>query len=359
MRANAQHKVAVLIPARDEERNIRECVERVLASKEVEVEVFVLDDESADRTQAIVLEMAAADPRVRLRYSTHLPRGWNGKQHACWELAQATTSPLLLFLDADVRLDPWALARCLGSQRTSGVALLSGFPRQMTETFLEWLLLPLIHFVLLGFLPMRGLQRGTRPAFAAGCGQFFLVDRAAYFACGGHAAIRETRHDGLRLPRLFREHGYRTDLVDLTTLASVRMYDSAGAVWRGLGKNATEGLAAPGRIVWFTLLLFAGQVLPVALVALYLCDLAKHSPLALGLSALLLTGLFASFLAAFLPRVIAAKKFRQPMKSALLHPVGVALLLVLQWYALTRQVIGKPVGWRARKYETTGGEEIA
>ena len=120
------------------------------------------------------------------------------------------------------------------------------------------MLLPLIHFVLLGLLPMGRMRKTTKVAYAAGCGQFFLAEREGYFACGGHAAIRDTRHDGLRLPEEFRRHGLRTDVVDLTELAEVRMYDSASAVWMGLAKNATEGLGSPGRIVPVTVLLAGG-----------------------------------------------------------------------------------------------------
>ena len=115
-------------------------------------------------------------------------------------LAQETDAPLLLFLDADVRVVPDAVARCVGEMRAREVALLSGFPRQILGGWMERMLLPLIHFVLLGLLPMGRMRKTTKAAYAAGCGQFFLAEREAYFACGGHAAIRDTRHDGLRLP---------------------------------------------------------------------------------------------------------------------------------------------------------------
>jgi hypothetical protein len=203
----------------------------------------------------------------------------------------------------------------------------------------------LIHFVLLGFLPMGRMRSTTKAAYAAGCGQFFLVERAAYFASGGHSAIRATRHDGLRLPQAMRRAGFRTDLADLTSLASVRMYESAGAVWFGLAKNATEGLGAPGRIVPLTLLLGLGQVLPVV---------ADEPGLAAVVSGLLVLAVAASYV----PRLLAVRRFRQPVGSAVLHPVGVAVLLVLQWYALGMQVLGRPVAWRARNYATGSGGEF-
>jgi hypothetical protein len=346
-------EVSVLIPARDEMANIAACVHSVLASRGVALEVLVLDDGSSDGTGEIVAQIAAKDARVRLLTGEPLPAGWNGKQHACWRLAQESRSARLLFLDADVRLHADALAVCAAEAQAQALPLLSGFPRQITLGWMEKLLLPLIHFVLLGFLPIRWMRRSTDPSFAAGCGQFFLAEREAYFRCGGHAAIRETRHDGLRLPELFRRHGYRTDLFDLTALAEVRMYESASAVWMGLAKNATEGIATPGRIVPFTVLLLLGQVLPVVLFCVLLALLVEFTVVGARpdepvLAALVCAATVLALGASYLPRLLAVRRFRQPLGSALLHPVGVVMLLVVQWYALGKKVLGRPVSWRAR-----------
>jgi hypothetical protein len=356
--------VAVLIPARNEERNIAACVESVLASSGVELEVLVLDDASSDRTTEVVCEIAARDARVRLLHAPPLPAGWNGKQHACWILAQKSVSPVMLFLDADVRVQPAAIARCESTRRAQELPLLSGFPRQITVGWLEKLLLPLIHFVLLSFLPMGKMRRTIKPAYAAGCGQFFLSEREAYFASGGHAAIRETRHDGLRLPQLFRRHGYRTDIFDLTVLAEVRMYDSTRAVWQGLAKNATEGIATPARIVPFTVLLVLGQILPVFLSASVVALLVEFTVVGATLDQPVLAAsvgvaILVALVASYLPRLLAVRRFQQPLVSALLHPLGVVLLLVVQWYALARQVFGRPVAWRARSYSSQSGEEVS
>ena len=223
--------VSILIPARNEAGKIGAAVTAALAGRGVEFEVVVMDDGSTDGTDAIVLALAAEDARVRLERAPALPKGWNGKQHACWALALAARNPVLCFVDADVRLGPDCVARMAGFLQ--GNSLVSGFPRQVTGTFLEWMLLPLIHFVLLGFLPIARMRMGTDPAFAAGCGQFMMASRDDYFACGGHSEIKLTMHDGLQLPRLFREAGFRTDLADLTELASCRMYASAAQVWSG------------------------------------------------------------------------------------------------------------------------------
>lgn len=346
-------RISVLIPARNEAENIGAALECVLRSRGVEVEAIVYDDASTDETAAIVRDYARADRRVRLLQGGALPAGWNGKQHACFQLAQAAGASLLLFLDADVRLDPNAIARCAAEQQATGASLLSGFPRLITLTWMERLLLPLIHFVLLGFLPLRRMRSSNAPAYAAGCGQFMLTDAKAYFLCGGHAAIRATRHDGLRLPKLFREHGLLTDICDLTDLASVRMYGSAAGVWNGLAKNATEGLGAAQRIVPVTALLVLGQVFPIVCVCFLLRTMYLHPhdllrrlhPAGAGFA---WCTMIIAVILSFLPRVLAAKRFHQSWRSAVVHPVGVLLLVGLQWYALVRKVLRQEIAWRGR-----------
>ena len=333
--------VSVLIPARNEEANIEATVRAVLANHNIKFEVIVLDDHSTDRTAEIVARLAAEDDRVRLEMAPPLPAGWCGKPHACHILAQRARHSLLVFIDADVRLAPDALRRMTLFLKYSGAALASGVPHQELGTFTERLLLPQIHFVLLGYLPLP-IMRWTRlPAFSAGCGQLFILRREAYEATGGHAMIRMTLHDGVKLPRLFRRHGYKTSLFDATNIASCRMYQSNAEVWRGLGKNATEGLAAPTTIAPMSLLLLGGSVLPFVLVAA-LPEMGFGGKL-LAISAV---GL------AWAPRLFAAVRFRQPFSSAFLHPVGVLALLAIQWFALVRQCFGKPAIWKGRRYGT-------
>src|SRR5438309_22418 len=208
--------VSILIPARDEERSVGAALTAALASNDIDFEIVVLDDHSGDGTAAVVGEFAARDPRVRLVASEPLPAGWCGKQFACHQLARHARYPLLVFVDADVRVAPDGVARLTTFLESSRADLVSGIPRQETGTLLEKLVLPLAHFLLLGYLPFFFMRRFRHPAFAAGCGQLFMARRDAYEAIGGHAAIRSSRHDGLTLPRAYRRAGRRTDLVDAT-----------------------------------------------------------------------------------------------------------------------------------------------
>jgi hypothetical protein len=324
-------RVSVLIPARNEEENIGDACTAILASTGVELELVVLDDGSTDRTPAILA--AIADPRLRVAGAPPLPPGWSGKQHACHILSGLARHELMVFVDADVRLAPDAVARMAGFMQRHRVGLASGFPRQVTVTWSEQLLLPLIHFLLLGFLPMPLMRRRMDAGLGAGCGQLFITRKQAYQAAGGHAAIRASLHDGITLPRAFRNAGHMTLLFDATRFARCRMYRTAGQVWEGLCKNATEGMAKPAALPIWTVILAGGQVLPLPLL---LMDSGWPAGLAVA--------------AGIGTRLLLAWRFRQPVLSALLHPAGVASLLVVQWFSLVRAARGGQATWRGRAY---------
>ena len=334
--------VSVLIPARDEEQSIAECLRHVLACPalpSLQLEVIVMDDGSRDNTFAICADLAATDRRLRVLRGQALPEGWNGKQYACWQLSQAARGHWLLFIDADVRLVRDAIPRLVDAAESEAIDLLSGFPEQITLTFFERLLIPLMHFILLGYLPIARMRASRAPAYAAGCGQLFFARREAYELCQGHKAIAASRHDGVKLPRAFRKHGLKTDIFDATDLATCRMYHCAAQVFRGLIKNATEGIANPRTIVPFTILLCGAAVLPfLSFCAAIMGHWNSYVTVELGIALWL----------SYLPRVMAARRFDQSQLSAVLHPLGVAIFLAIQWLALFAKIIGVKIRWRGR-----------
>jgi hypothetical protein len=325
-------RLSVLIPARNEEANIAAAVSCALAQRDVDLDLVVCDDGSTDATSAILASIT--DPRLRVIRGDGLPSGWSGKQYACWRLAAEARHDVMLFVDADVRLARDACTRIGGFLMTHPeLGLASGFPRQITVTWLEQLLLPMIHFLLLSYLPIAAMRRSPSVGLGAGCGQLMAVRRVAYDQAGGHAAIRGSLHDGIKLPRAFRSAGLGTGLFDAAPFATCRMYHTAAEVWSGLTKNATEGMATPRALPVWTALLGCGHVLPLILVFL-----------GGGLPAILALG------AGVGTRLVLAVRFRQPLLSALLHPLGVLTTLALQWAALARSKRGLKNDWRGRSY---------
>ena len=330
--------VSILIPARDEADNIGPALAAALASCGVPIEVVVGDDGSTDGTAGIVRSLAAEDPRLRLLAVPPLAPGWAGKVHACARLAAAARGSHLLFLDADVRLEPEGAARLLAHARRTGTALVSGVPRQVMGGLGEVLTVPLINLLMLGYLPVGLMRRRPDPSLGAACGQMILVEHGAYRRTGGHGAVRAAIHDGVALVRAFRAAGLRTDLVRGATLASCRMYRSFPEAWAGFSKNARDGLATPRGLPIWTLLLAGGHVLPYVLAVAAALGAAPALP---AVAAMALT---------LLARLGATLAGRERPLTVLLHPATVLVALALQWRALlapTRAV------WKGRSVAAT------
>jgi hypothetical protein len=241
-----------------------------------------------------------------------------------------------MFIDCDVLVAPGAVAAMAGFLAKSGAALVSGFPTERTATLGEVMMIPLVHVVLLGYLPIWAMRSSRQVGLGAGCGQIMLADLEAYRRSGGHAMIRESWHDGLLLPRAFRECGYRTDIFDATALAECRMYRGFAATWRGLSKNAREGMATPKGLPVWTVLLGGGLVAPFLLLPMARPGMPGTWVLMVAVATLLLV------------RLVVAIRFRQNLLSVPLLPLGVALLLILQWRALLVRSNGRSPVWRGR-----------
>jgi len=336
-------RVAVCIPARNERDNVEACVRSALASRDVDVRAYVYDDESTDGTGEIVARLAAEDARVVVVPRRPLPAGWNGKQHACFRMAEHglaydPTLEWFLFTDADVRLEPDAVARALGFAQRADAALVSTVPREITGSVGEMLLVPLIHFVLMGYLPF-GRMRATRdPAASAACGQFVLVSRAAYRASGGHEGFRDSMHDGVKFPRAVRRAGLRTDLYDGTESVSCRMYRGFAQTWRGFAKNAYEGLGNLGLLAFITVWHLVGHLVPWAVCLSW--DSRSETSVALVLAVAAIT-------CALTYRTLLCLRFRQSWLNVPLHPISIATLTAVQWWSLWLHRTGRR-GWKGR-----------
>ncbi|WP_328478982.1 glycosyltransferase [Actinoplanes sp. NBC_00393] len=260
--ASTTERVAVLLPLRDEAARVTPCLESLLAQRGVpNLTIHVLDDGSTDGTADVV--RAVAGDRVRLHTGTPPPDGWLGKPNACARLAEvAGDVDVLVFVDADVVLEPDAVAGAVDLLRSAGVALLSPYPKIVGA---GRLVQPLLQWSWLTFLPLRGMERSSRPSLAAAGGQWLVVDRAGYRQAGGHAAVRGDILEDIGLARAVKRAGGRIALADGSRLATCRMYNSWSELADGYGKSlwASFGSAAgAATVVVLLLLLYA---LPLAL----------------------------------------------------------------------------------------------
>lgn len=326
-------RVSVLVPARNEERNIARCVRSLLAQDYADFEVIVLDD-SEDRTPDI-LRSLAGDERLRVMAGKPLPSGWMGKNWACHQLAQAATGEILLFTDADTRHHPSMLRDAVTALLVERFDFLSAIPRQELHTWAERLVIPILPWSLHTFFPI-GLARRLRlRALATAAGQLMLFRKEAYAAIGGHRSVRGSVLDDVSLAQRVVKAGLLWSLLDGKARISVRMYRSSKEVWDGLSKNlfAVFGCNLPlFGFVW-TLLFWVAWEPPLVLVLR--ATRALSIPVEVVLPAALATGL------CLLLWLINNLRFRIPWIQAALHPVTMLLMLFIAvrsviWHALGR-----------------------
>lgn len=238
-RAPVTEAVSILIPARDEEQRIGATVASAVAQRNLsDLSVTVLDDASSDDTAAAAHRAGADDPRLQVRREERdPPAGWLGKPFACQRLADAADGSVLVFLDADVVLDPDAVSAAVAALRSDGADFGSLWPRQLADGRLARLIQPLQQWSWATTLPLRRAAQSPRPSLAAANGQFLVVTRDAYRAVGGHAAVADCVLEDIELARAMKRAGLRTALWDGSALASCRMYDSAPALLAGYRKS--------------------------------------------------------------------------------------------------------------------------
>ena len=305
--------------------------------------------------------MCREDARVEACPVRPHPPGWVGKQFACDQMGRHAGGEYQLFIDADVRLAPDCIRRALDSAHELGADLLSTFPRRVTGSISEKLLVPMIHFILFSYLPFVRMRRTNDPAASAACGQFVLVRRGAYLAAGGHERVRDSMHDGVKLPRVFRRAGLRTDLFDGTDLASCRMYEGLGATWRGFAKNAYEGLGSPGLLVFLTALHLVGHVVPWAVLAwagLAWAGAMGDADAPPPTMAVVLAAIACAM--HLVQRGLLSRRFAQGLLPVAAHPLGVLMMTAVQWYSLVLHILGVRA-WRGRAgpLGVSSGREIA
>jgi cellulose synthase/poly-beta-1,6-N-acetylglucosamine synthase-like glycosyltransferase len=340
--------VSIIVPARNERRNVERCLRSMLTARYPALEVLLVDDHSEDGTGEIARAIAAHDRRLCVLESPPLPPGWFGKQWACATGARAARGDILLFADADTEQAPDLVPRAVNAMRALYADLLSVAGRQELGTFWERLLQPQIFMMLfLRYGGTEGVNRANRPENVIANGQCFLVRRDAYDAIGGHEAVRENVAEDLMLAQATARAGRRVRFVLGPEQLSTRMYTSLRELIEGWGKNIYAGgmHAAPFGAV--------GRALyPLALLSAPLFFLLPSIVMVLALvgavpDALLWSGAATAGLVIWWALVY--WQLDEPPHYALLYPLGSAMLLYICLRAVLR---GRRVQWKGRAYVT-------
>ena len=233
--------VSILVPARNEAQVIGGTVSRLLAQTYANFELVILDDNSTDGTAEAATNAANNDPRFRLVNGRSLPPGWLGKNWACHQLAEHAQGTYLLFVDADVIVQPDAVQATIAYAQRSSSDLLTVWPTQQTKTWGERLIVPLKSIAILAYLPVVMVHFTKWAAFAAANGQFLLFSRAGYKRSGGHVAVKNQIVEDVMLAKRIKAAGGTLRMLDGAGLVGCRMYTNWGEVRDGFAKNILAG----------------------------------------------------------------------------------------------------------------------
>src|SRR6266516_811119 len=357
--------VSIIVPARNEERNIRRCVESLLEQDYDNYEVIVVDDGSSDCTPRILDELVAyhahSDRLYVLRLRDELPQGWAGKPHAIHEGTQEAHGEWLLFTDADTWHAPDALRSSLAQAIEEQADLLTLGSTQELPTFWDRVLMPMAY---LGISMMYPVKKVNDPlsSVAIANGQYILIRRSVYNMLGGYArpGLRNTLIDDRNLAWTVKQQGFRLRLEDGRDLVHVHMYDGLREAWRGWRKNVFLGIR--GGVAFFVLMLIG---LPMVAIAPFLLPLmilisrqkqAPHvqrnqiTPSEIGLATLLELGPLLAY------RIVLDNELKVPWYYAFTHPLADALFEGILAQSAWRVLLRKGVDWRGRQYYHRTGE---
>ncbi len=333
-------KVSVLIPARDEEKNIAHCLDSLLEQTYANYEIVVLDDQSEDGTWEIIQGYATRFPeRVRAVRGEPLPgSGWSGKTHAMQQLARRARGDYLMFTDADTVHGRQSISWAVTNIEAHRADCVSGYVFQELATLGELFIVPATYIMSAMVLPLWLIGATRAPGLSFAIGQLIVFRRSAFEAIGGYAAVSGQISDDVAIAREMKKAGFREVFLDMRRHVRCRMYSGYRASFNGISKNIYDFAKRRTLFVASAITILVGLVVfPFAL-----------------LPVLIVTGdpgiQFASrcvvlFLAAWM---LALYDRGLPWWSPLLYPIMFLHLLYMAWWSILQAFSGRAVLWKGR-----------
>ncbi len=335
--------VSILIPVRNEELNIKNCLDSLLKQDYPNFEIIVLDDGSSDNTYEVVRQYAHNNNKVRLFKGEPLADGWAGKPFACYQLAQKAKGDRLLFVDADTIHTPDMLRGTIGLALETKAGLISGFPRQIATSIYQQIAIPVLYFVILGWLPLWWIHNSRKLMPSLAIGQFLLFSKDTYQRMGGHRAVKSRILEDVWLGIEVTRVGGKHIAIDLSDVTSCNMY-------RGLAEMSE------GFVRWiYSVASLSPFLLGLMIIAGYFFYLAPffwlwqsvHQEYSFFL--ILVIG-FQVFLI-YARRYLLDSRFKNSLVSTLCHPIGFIFLFLSCFRAIWQQLTGRGIYWKHRLYD--------
>ena len=342
--------ISVCVPARNEERNIRACVESILAQDYPNVEVIVLDDRSTDATPQILQQLSTQSNRLKIIHGADLPKGWAGKPHALFQTSAAAHGDWLCFVDADTFLSPNTLSACYTKAIETKADMFTIMTFQILGSFWEKVVMPIVMTALsVGFSPRKVNDPNSKDAIANG--QFILIRRSVYDAIGGHASVKDQIVEDKAIAEQIKWNGYRLVVANGYAVARTRMYTSLSEMWEGWTKNIYLGLRNRPSLmllgaVGAFLALFAAVILPLwpMLGVLWYLHGGEWLALIVVFEAIVIWALVI-----YMRARVALGMGISPLYAFTL-PLGSAVFAAMMISSTWKVLSGKGVLWKGRRY---------
>ncbi len=234
---SVSEKLEILIPARNEAGNLPRLLEDLQQLDTERYTIRVLDDHSKDGTADIVRSYQSVMPNLHLLKGKPLPKGWLGKNWACHQLGESSGELYLLFLDADVRIDPGLLDKSLVYLKQRNLALLSLFPRQILQSTGERIVVPIVYGILVTLLPLQLVEKSRLVSFSAANGQFMLFDGSHYRIQLWHRLLKKEKVEDIEIMKHLKRKGLKGAVAFSGKRMTCRMYHGFNEAIDGFSKN--------------------------------------------------------------------------------------------------------------------------
>ncbi len=342
-------KISVVIPARNEEKNIGRCLARLFYQRYPDYEIIVVDDRSEDRTPEILAALQKLSPvPMKIVRIDKKPEGWTGKNYAVHAGSRAAQGEWILFTDADTAHEAYSLPTALETSRYRGLDCLTLAPKTECRGFWEKTVQPIaVGAIAVWFDPVKINDPKQNVTLANG--QFILVRRDVYEKIGGNEAVKTEVVEDVAFAKNVRKAGHRIEFLDGTKLYATRMYSSLTEIRNGWTRILTYLLdRSPMKILHKIFLFVAFSLFPFAVLAaekmLFLMGSPHFSTPVFFLS--LLTCVWIVFV-----RAMGNKRLGTPPGYALLHPLGSLVMVWILTICLGRVLFNRPSAWKGELHK--------
>ena len=330
--------LSILIPARNEEKNIKNCIDSIISTNKNFNEILVYDDHSTDSTSEEIKKIIQTNRKVKLAKTHKLEKGWTGKSFACYQLAKQSSSEWILFIDADTIIKQ-ELSQLIDYSKENKLTMVSAWPKIEMQSIVEKIFMPLLNFIVFTTCPMLISKKSNSDNLGLAHGACILFKKETYFKLGGHDLVKNDLFEDTRLARIFRQKGENTYCINGSKIISVKMYDSFKSIWNGFKKNYYPGFSKDSSFFFFqSIFIISYFIAPIIYTSSIILNFHEN------LSAILLS-------INFIPIILINIKFKYNFLSIFTHPFGILTMFILGISSWKNMKYGKGLDWKDRTYE--------